>query len=78
MLAKIELLLDGTLIYSKVESIANSIADREANDTRELIQDINPTFNWIRIAQRIRVRIKPGRLAPNIAAGMTCTLRIIE
>ena len=59
-----------------IESISRGITDREANTGRELLADINPTFNWVRLAQRVPVRIRIDDLDKNhqLVAGMTCTV----
>ena len=61
-----------------IESIAHGITDRDASVGRELLADVNPTFNWVRLAQRVPVRIhidqKPKYLA--LVAGTTCTVVI--
>ncbi|HTH93725.1 MAG TPA: HlyD family secretion protein [Rhodocyclaceae bacterium] len=59
-----------------VESIARGITDRDAATGRELLADVNPTFNWVRLAQRIPVRIRFDDLPADhrLAAGMTCTV----
>lgn len=46
----------GTPIPGHVESIAGGIADRE--QTRGLLANVNPTFSWVRLAQRVPVRVK--------------------
>ena len=40
-----------------VESIARGTVDRERTDGETLLPNVNPTFSWIRLAQRIPVRI---------------------
>ena len=59
-----------------IESISRGITDRDAATGRELLADVNPTFNWVRLAQRIPVRIRIDDLdkAHNLVAGMTCTV----
>ena len=65
-------------LQGHIESIARGITDRDANLGRELLADVNPTFNWVRLAQRVPVRIhidqKPGNL--ELVAGTTCTVVI--
>jgi multidrug resistance efflux pump len=43
-----------------------------------LLADVNPTFNWVRLAQRVPVRIHIDQVPPGIllAAGMTCTVTV--
>ena len=45
------------VLRGRVQSIAAGIADRERSASSTLLPDINPTFNWVRLAQRIPVRI---------------------
>ncbi|MDB5968422.1 MAG: HlyD family secretion protein, partial [Hydrocarboniphaga sp.] len=40
-----------------IESIAAGIEDRDRADGLHLLPNINPAFNWVRLAQRIPVRI---------------------
>nr|WP_315252825.1 efflux RND transporter periplasmic adaptor subunit [uncultured Duganella sp.] len=65
-------------LQGHIESIARGITDRDANLGRELLADVNPTFNWVRLAQRVPVRIhiddKPKDL--ELVAGTTCTVVI--
>jgi multidrug resistance efflux pump len=59
-----------------VESISRGIYDRDNPESRELLADVNPTFNWVRLAQRVPVRVKIDSV-PNdvvLAAGITCTV----
>ena len=46
------------------------------NTTGDLVADINPTFSWVRLAQRVPVRIKldPGPLDVHLIAGRTATV----
>jgi multidrug resistance efflux pump len=61
-----------------VESIARAITDRENVIGSDLVANVNPTFSWVRLAQRIPVRIAIDRVPPDVtlAAGMTATLRV--
>eukprot|EP01035_Chromulina_nebulosa_P041977 gene41976-56841_t len=45
---------------------------------RELLADVNPTFNWVRLAQRVPVRIKLDAVPKDmpLVAGTTCTVSI--
>lgn len=64
-------------IAGRVESIARAIADRETvSGTGELIANVNPTFSWVRLAQRIPVRIALDKVPDTIrlSAGMTATV----
>jgi multidrug resistance efflux pump len=66
------------LLTGRVESIAAGIADRERTDSPDLLANINPTFNWVRLAQRVPVRVKPDPVPPGIdlVVGRTATVTI--
>ncbi|AQV98159.1 HlyD family secretion protein [Cupriavidus necator] len=78
--AEVRLLSGGKPLAGHVESIARGIADRDNPTTANLLADVNPVFTWIRLAQRIPVRIRldtqPGDLL--LAMGTTCTVTIIR
>jgi len=67
--------LDGT-----VQSIAAGISDRDRSTGANLLPSVNPTFNWVRLAQRVPVRVQfdadaaQGRLV----AGQTVLVEIVE
>lgn len=65
-------------IRGEVESISRGITDRNASPDGQLLADVEPTFNWVRLAQRIPVRIKLTSLPEDIAlsAGMTASVRL--
>ncbi|RMV11214.1 HlyD family secretion protein [Pseudomonas savastanoi] len=69
-------LMSGEVLKGHVESIARGIYDRDNPQSRELIADVNPTFNWVRLAQRVPVRIHLDSVPESVllAAGMTCTV----
>ena len=50
-------LMSGETLKGHVESISRGIYDRDNPESRELVADVNPTFNWVRLAQRVPVRI---------------------
>jgi RND family efflux transporter MFP subunit len=66
------------LLRGHIESIAHGITDRDAATGRELLADVNPTFNWVRLAQRVPVRIHIDQLPQGVqlVAGTTCTVVI--
>jgi len=71
-------LMSGGTLHGHIESIAHGITDRDAATGRELLADVNPTFNWVRLAQRVPVRIHIDQLPANqvLVAGTTCTVVI--
>jgi RND family efflux transporter MFP subunit len=69
-------LLSGAHLRGHVESFTRGIADRENGTGSRLLASVNPTFSWVRLAQRIPVRIHIDDVPANVllAAGMTCTV----
>lgn len=45
-------------ITGQVESISRGIADRNRQTDAEGLASVDPTFTWVRLAQRIPVRIR--------------------
>ena len=72
----VRLMGESRLVYGRVESIAPAIDDRERTPTGNLVANINPTFSWVRLAQRVPVRIKldPGETEVRLIAGRTATI----
>ncbi len=75
--AKIQL-INGATLRGHVDSISRGIYDRDNPQSRELLADVNPTFNWVRLAQRIPVRIQIDEVPRDVllAAGLTCTVTL--
>ena len=69
-------MMSGEVLKGHVESISRGIYDRDNPESRELIADVNPTFNWVRLAQRVPVRIHIDEIPEGylLAAGTTCTV----
>lgn len=69
-------MMSGETLTGHVESISRGIYDRDNPQSRELIADVNPTFNWVRLAQRVPVRIQLDSVPDGmlLAAGTTCTV----
>jgi len=68
-----------TDLYGTVESIAAAIEDRERAGSENQLANINPTFSWVRLAQRIPVRVRLDRvpLDVRLIAGRTATVSIL-
>lgn len=73
-------MMSGERLRGHVDSIARGIYDRDNPQSRELTADVNPTFNWVRLAQRVPVRIHLDEVPAGLqlAAGMTCTVVVEE
>jgi multidrug resistance efflux pump len=70
-------LLDGEpALRGHVESVSRGITDRDNNNGPELLANVTPTFEWVRLAQRIPVRIHIDQIPDGvvISSGMTCTV----
>ena len=69
-------LMNGQILTGHVECIARGIYDSDNPKSRDLVADVNPTFNWVRLEQRIPVRIALDEVPEQtlLAAGMTCTV----
>jgi RND family efflux transporter MFP subunit len=67
-------------IRGHVQSVARAITDRENVIASDLIANVNPTFSWVRLAQRIPVRIAIDHVPDGItlSAGMTATVVVTE
>ena len=76
--ARIKLMGYAPLLGGHVESIARGINDQNGNPDRLGLQDVNPVFTWVRLAQRIPVRIHIDSIPAGItlAAGMTCSVAV--
>ncbi|RXK00213.1 efflux transporter periplasmic adaptor subunit [Arcobacter sp. CECT 8986] len=61
-----------------VQSIASGITDRDNEIGRGLLANVNPSFTWVRLAQRIPVRIIIDEVPEGykLRAGITCTIEI--
>jgi multidrug resistance efflux pump len=76
--AHVRLMGWGPEIAGHVESIARGISDSDAAAGTLGLESVNPIFTWVRLAQRIPVRIHIDHVPENviIAAGQTCTIVI--
>lgn len=76
----ITLMGDSRKITGHVQGIATGIDDRERSASGSMLANINPTFNWVRLAQRVPVRITLDKVPdPNmLVAGRTVTVHILE
>src|SRR6195256_5195042 len=74
-------LMDGSpALQGTVLGIARGITDQDNKDGPELLSSVNPTFTWVRLAQRIPVRVQITHVPPGVlvSAGMTCTVAMKE
>jgi len=69
-----------TPLSGKVESIAWGIAHSDGNPGNNLLPSVKPVFQWIRLAQRIPVRIKLDKLPEEVKLrfGLTASVMILK
>lgn len=74
----IRLMSGGVHLNGTVEGIARGIAGAVDPTGNDLLANINPTFNWVRLAQRVpvRIRIDTDHMPADtvLVAGQTATL----
>ncbi|MBB2203233.1 biotin/lipoyl-binding protein [Gluconacetobacter tumulisoli] len=76
--ARVKLMGYKQIIPAHVVSIARGINDQNGAPDRLGLQDVNPIFTWVRLAQRIPVRVHLDHVPDSVtlAAGMTCTVTV--
>ncbi len=63
-------------IQGHVDSIALGIADRDRSTSPNMLPNVNPNFNWVRLAQRIPVRVHIDEVPDGVrlVSGQTATV----
>jgi multidrug resistance efflux pump len=76
--AQIKLMGHGEILRGHVDSIARAINVSNAQPNSQGVATVNPIFTWVRLAQRIPVRIHIDEVPPGVvlSAGMTATVEI--
>jgi multidrug resistance efflux pump len=66
-------------IRGHVESFAEGITDRDRSTGANMLPNVNPTFNWVRLAQRVPVRIAIDQVPASVrlVAGQTATVKVL-
>ena len=66
-------------LRGRIDSITRAIVDRDRAEGTGLVANVNPTFNWVRLAQRIPVRIALEEIPDSLqlVAGRTATVSVI-
>jgi multidrug resistance efflux pump len=66
------------LLRGHVQSIVAGIEDRDRAQGANLLPNVNPAFSWVRLAQRIPVRITLDEVPPDfrMIAGRTATVSV--
>src|SRR6266404_3401207 len=76
--AQIKLMGRNQIVRGHVDSIARAINVANAQPNNQGVATVNPIFTWVRLAQRIPVRVHIDEVPPGVilAAGMTATVEI--
>ena len=64
-------------ISGHVDSIGWGIAQQDGSTGFELLPTISPTFEWIRLAQRVPVRIHLDEVPENVALRVGTTASVL-
>ncbi|WP_298427102.1 HlyD family secretion protein [Rhodoblastus sp.] len=64
------------VLTGRVASLSRGVADQDAGGAGAGLAAVNPVFTWVRLAQRVPVRIELDPVPPEIklVAGMTATV----
>jgi multidrug resistance efflux pump len=65
-------------VRGQVDTIAAGIADDQRSSTHNLLPAVAPTYTWVRLAQRIpvRIRIDDARPDTRLIVGRTASVTI--
>jgi multidrug resistance efflux pump len=76
--ASIKLMGYSQIVRGHVDSIARAINVSNAQPNDQGLATVNPIFTWVRLAQRIPVRIHIDEVPPGVilSAGMTATVQV--
>jgi multidrug resistance efflux pump len=66
-------------IGGRIESITGGISAANAASSTQGLPNVDPIFTWVRLAQRIPVRIRIEQVPPDVplVAGMTCSVSVV-
>nr|WP_228120805.1 HlyD family secretion protein [Gluconobacter cerevisiae] len=67
-------------LFGHVESITRGIASNNAQVNKQGLPEVDPVYTWVRLAQRIPVRVKIDKIPDDLtlAAGMTATVTVVS
>ena len=76
--AQVVLYSNGMQLQGKVDSIGRAIYDQSIGTDSGLVPDIKPNVPWVRLAQRVpvRIRLNPLPASADLVAGTSCTITI--
>ncbi|CAK3884021.1 HlyD family secretion protein [Vibrio crassostreae] len=63
-----------------IKSIGFGIAKQDGSTGNDLLRNVNPNFQWIRLAQRIPIKVKLDKVPADVQlrVGMTASIKIIK
>ncbi|WP_180062787.1 MULTISPECIES: HlyD family secretion protein [unclassified Acinetobacter] len=79
--ATVQLMGSSEVYKGHVQGVATGIEDRERTSTDSLLANVNPTFSWVRLAQRVPVKIVLDEVPHDqlaFVAGRTTTIHIVD
>jgi multidrug resistance efflux pump len=77
--AQVKLMGEQRILQGHVQSIAAGIEDRDRISGSNLLPNVNPTFSWVRLAQRVPVRIAlDNPHDSSLVAGRTASVTILQ
>lgn len=67
-------------LHGHVDSVTRAIADRERTEGSGLLPNVTPTVNWVRLAQRVPVRVALDKVPDprDLVAGRTATVAVVS
>jgi multidrug resistance efflux pump len=76
--ALIKLMSYSEIVRGEVDSVARGIKVSNAQADPQGLADVNPIFTWVRLAQRVPVRIRIAEVPDGVRliAGMTATVEV--
>jgi RND family efflux transporter MFP subunit len=76
--ARIWLLGYGKMLQGHVDSVARGIVVSNATPGKSGLASVNPIFTWVRLAQRVPVRVHIDHIPPDVrlVVGMTATIEV--
>jgi multidrug resistance efflux pump len=76
--AQIKLMSYHQIVRGKVSSVARSINVSNAQPNQQGLATVNPIFTWVRLAQRVPVRIRIDQIPTGVrlVGGMTATVQV--
>ncbi|MFS1859664.1 HlyD family secretion protein [Vibrio lentus] len=71
---------NNVLLKGHIKSIGFGIAKQDGSTGNDLLPNVNPNFQWIRLAQRIPIKVKLDNVPENLQlrVGMTASIKIIK